>query len=162
MSITEYAVGLVVPRCGLSERQLAEVTRRIRETAGLMHPEGVLTLLVPGFESGATQDGVPAEVLNLRRLSKVRLRTYVVRSRDGETAARIVADMELARADEVWCCPEMTHTGRSQARANQVYALGTARSRPGRYKKIPPWVEGPGPEVQKKATAKKTMKGPLW
>lgn len=151
--VREYCVGLVVPRCGINAAQVSAITQRLRQAAELLPDDGALTLRVPAYEDAAADGAIQAEVRNLGRLHKVRL----VVDRPAPAAQLLVA---LRDCDEVWCCPEITHTGRSRARVNAVYQLAQQTARAARYKRIPPWVESPLADANKKT--KKERMFPLW
>lgn len=166
MSLKEYRVGLVVARCGLTDRQLTEISRNLRMISQVLTEDGHVLVRVPGFTDVGPAFGVAEAVLKLRG-GKVRMEPYAFKAGHNDTAARIIADMEDFKADEVWCCPEQTHFGKSAARTNQVYALGVKSplARPGQYKKIPPWKDefaAPLKNTRAAQQKRKAMKGPLW
>lgn len=151
--VRDYRVGLVVPRCGINASQVAAITLRLRQAAALLPGDGALTLRVPAYEDAAADGAIQAEVLNLGRLHKV----HFVVDRPAPAPQIVVA---LRDCDEVWCCPEITHTGRSKARANAVYQLAQQTEWAARYKRIPPWVEVPAPQRAEKVKPKKETR--LW
>ena len=168
--LRDYRVGLVVPRCGINAAQVTEITRRLRDITKLLPENGVLHVKVPGYAAAEWPEGAQTEVMNLGRLFRVDLEVVEVPPRAGAPwicdymEGRVfVAGMPRFLADEVWCCPEITHRGRSMARANQVNRLGQSGAKPARYKVIPPWVEAPAPpEKAAKKANKQRLERPLW
>lgn len=158
--IRDYRVGLVVPRCGINDAQVAEATRRLRGIAALLPEDGRILVDVPGYPGSEWPAGAPQEVVNLGRLFRVSLSVVPV---DPRHAARSICAYLEGRfgADEVWCCPEVTQGGRSMARVNQVLKIGRAGRHHARYKVIPPWVgASAGKEVKK--VNKQRLEKPLW
>lgn len=146
----DYRIGLVVSRVGLTEGQLANVRQRLSEIASFIEDGGHIELYVPGWDVEDPEGSIPPEVANLQYKDKVRVCFLGLRAHEGGAAQAIRVQLELtSRCDEIWCCPALSHTGRSQARVAQVYELGRAGHRGRLYQRIGPWVEMPQAPVKK-------------
>lgn len=159
--VRSYTVALVVPQCGINANQVAEITARLRKCAALLPKGGEVTLVVPGFRRDDPEYGIQMEVRNLGRIMKVHQVFVGMDPRDGGTAVTVRHYVEHKfECDEVWCCPELSHTRSSRARVNQVYQLGQQGARAARYKRIPPWVEAPA--VSADTTKKQRKESKKW
>lgn len=161
-----YKIGIVVSRVGLTDTQLAVVRHKLSEVARYVENGGHIELYVPGWNIDNPEGSLTPEVANLQYKDKVRVCFIGLRSHERGAAAAIVRELErLRRCDEIWCCPALSHTGRSQARVAQVYELGRAGPVGRLYKRIGPWVEMPDtsrPKKKAKEHQRKEQKEWLW
>lgn len=161
--VRDYRVGIVIPKAGINERQLAEIGRRLDAVAKLLPADGIIHVYVPGFNLADAEASVVRALCNvLERKGKVR-QTYLPMAGDhkaGVAHAIVEALGGRLNCDEIWCCPAEGQHARSVARVAQVWKLVQASERAARYKQIPPWVEPPAPPEA--ATKPKTKGSQSW
>lgn len=144
MNFPNYRVGLVVSRAGLTDAQLAQVKKRLADIAPFITQGGKIELYVPGYDITQPEGSIPPEVANLQYRDKVRVCFIGIHSDlVGAAGAIRFYLQEKHSCDEIWCCPALSQTGRSQARVAQVYTLGQSGTKARLYKMIPPWVDMP-------------------
>lgn len=145
MNFPNYRVGLVVSRAGLTDAQLAQVKKRLADIVPFITDGGKIELYVPGYDISQPEGSIPPEVANLQYREKVRVCFIGIHSDQVGAAGAIRYFLqEKYSCDEIWCCPALSQTGRSQARVAQVYTTGQAGPKARLYKMIPPWVDMPG------------------
>lgn len=146
--VHDYRVGIVIPKAGINERQLAEIGRRLDAIAKILPEYGRIQVYVPGFDLADAEATVVRNLCNLlERKGKVQ-QTYLPMAGDHKAGVAHSIVYTLGQrlcCDEVWCCPAEGQNARSVARVAQVWRLAQAGERPARYKQIPPWVEPPAP-----------------
>jgi hypothetical protein len=163
--LTDYKVGVVMPKAGINDAQLGEMSRRLDLIGKALSEEGRIHVYVPGFNFADAEASVVRNVRNmLERKARAHI-TYIPCGGDHKAGVANLIVYELAeakRCDEIWCFPAEGQRGSAAARVAQVWRLGQAHARHTTFKQIPPWVEAPPPpEAPGKATKGKSWRD-MW
>lgn len=155
--MTEYRVGIVVPNCGLSDNQVADLGARLKFIRQYIGPEGSLVILAPAINLREPME-LPSQitgVLQYRTQCEVR-ELPALKGSAGLSAGAFLVD-QLKSCDEVWCCTAPGQGALSKSRPADVYRRAQAlpMREATRFKPVPAWVmQAQAHEAAKKSKRK--------
>ncbi|MNK82077.1 hypothetical protein D3C87_1018400 [compost metagenome] len=160
MKPTEYCVGIVVPQCGLSDNQIADLGARLKYIRQYVGAEGEFNVVVPAVDL-AKPNVLPPQVVNvLQYRTQFELRELPpYRPALGGSVGAFLLE-QLKACDEVWCCTGPRQGALSQARPADLYrrAQEMGNLAAARFKLVPAWVMRAAAQADAKRTKRKELK----
>lgn len=164
--LDEYRVGLVLPKSGLSDNQMADLGARLRFITQACKGSNLKPVVLIAAQNLRRPGDVPTQVQNvLQYRAQFELRELPAYRRS--ILFLTVCDFllfHLRKCDEVWCCTGAGMTATSKARGAALYRRAQEEGqRVGvRFKLVPAWVVTPPTSEQarketKKAKARKEL-----
>lgn len=161
--MTEYQVGIVVPPCGLSDNQLADLGERLKFINNYLGAEGKLVVVTPSLDLRRPElAGAPDQVkhvLHYRAKFDLRVPGPYKPELHGSVGAFLLS--VLKPCDEVWCCTGPRQGALASARSSDLYrrAQQLPMKEAVKFKQVPAWVMAAlAKDEAKKAKARKEPK----